>query len=365
MAVDNPYTGGVSSLGDLARHRSLARNMRIAAKEAADSRRQAYNVNSASEPMWETQARLRDRMMWESAKHLKGKDGGKLSKRDLDDELTVVRDQATTLQDIADEAHLAHERSHYRLPFGGIYEPSRVLDGKTLYTVAQNAMARLFYDTGNRKSSPSEMKTVAVDKPASKPDTGKKSSKSNQEPAALPPLGGKELDSLVAKPEAKKKPAEAPAEPIPPALWTDHLLRGWMGKGLTQGDIDVDLSQLFKAGYSPADQEWYLKSYKDPKSRGKSLESHILLSGKYDPENSAPQIYKLHVDGTTYDRKANGVILKLRAGNRTWSVFREFNPNTMVWQADGSVKIYPSAQALRDAQSTEKAAADVATVLNS
>lgn len=367
MAVDNPYTGGVSSLEDLARHRSLARNMRIAAKEAAGSRRQAYNVNSASEPMWETQARMRERMAWESAKHLRDKTGDPLSRKSLKDEFTVVRDSAATLQDVADEMHLSHERANHKTPFGGAYEPSTVLSGLSLYTVAQNAMNRLFYNTDNRKHRPSEAKTVAVTAPpVATPSPN--STKKNDASTTLPALGGTTLDSLTAKPtpksEEKKAPAASPI-PVTPDLYISRVIYGWLGKNLTQGDIDVDLTEVYNLGISKADQELYRKSYKTPTAiKSKPLGLHLLLDGKYDPDNPATQAYKISVEGTTYNKEKGTIALSLRAGKAKFDATCPFNPKTMVWQADGTVKIYPSEQARKNAEATAKSAVELSEQLS-
>jgi hypothetical protein len=118
-------------------------------------------------------------------------------------------------------------------------------------------------------------------------------------------------------------------------------------------------------GISKADQEQYRKSYKTPTAiKDKSLGLHMLLDGKYDPDNPATQAYKISVKGTTYNKEKGTITLSLRAGKTKFDATCPFNPKTMVWQADGTVKIYPSEQARKNEEATAKSAVELSEQLS-
>lgn len=151
MAVDNPYTGGKSSLEDLARMRSLKRSFAIAHKEGQENVRRARNVNDAADPSWEVSQRLRDRMAKTLASYVPrdmfaSVDAARSGEDLVSEELLLARSAGYGMQENVSLSARAARKLEKRLAARGlsVLETPSATSSTAAIQYADSAMGALF-----------------------------------------------------------------------------------------------------------------------------------------------------------------------------------------------------------------------------
>lgn len=333
MAVDNPYTGGKSSLEDLARMRSLKRSFAIAHKEGQENVRRARNVNDAADPSWEVSQRLRDRMTKEVAKNLTSPmldPDNKGASAIVGDELQLARvggglEQQSRLSD-AVKFRLS-TRLNKTLEHLG---PSVTTSSNTAVHFAGRVMKRLF---GKSEVTPSEAKIKAAPFKATPPApvetkplvalqqlgsaTPNMNSPESTKPVTLPQLTGKVLSDAVFNMMSK-------------------------GSSFTMEDIYGSLTDAQKNEYTAL----FGKDAGKPKDGS----MQALFSAGYKPNSNGKFSDKLTAKSL---RSGDNVIVTIKRKDKDFAtIIYQFNGTRMETLPDGSVKFWDSEQNKADHDAT-------------